>query len=60
MEFDDRHGAASSYHQLGVVAQARQRFDEAERHYEHAIDLKLEFDDRHDAASSSFRSMACS
>jgi len=52
LEFDDRHGAASTYHQLGVVAQEQGRFADAEQAYRQALELWLEFDDRHSAAST--------
>ncbi|EOD70573.1 hypothetical protein H480_00220 [Amycolatopsis vancoresmycina DSM 44592] len=55
-----RHDAASSYHQLGMAAHELRRLDEAERHYEHAIDLKLELAASCRSSNSSFRSMACS
>ena len=50
LEFGDRHGAASTYHQLGVVAQEQRRFEQAEDYYRQALDLFLEFGDRHSAA----------
>ena len=52
LEFDDRHSAASTYHQLGMVAQEQRRFEQAEDYYRQALDIFLEFDDRHSAATT--------
>ena len=41
------HGAASTYQQLGMVAQEQGRFAEAEASYRQALDIYLEFGDRH-------------
>ena len=51
LEFGDRHGAASTYHQLGTVAQEQRRFDEAEASYRKPS-TSTGFDDRHGAAST--------
>jgi hypothetical protein len=50
LEFGDRHGAAITDHQLGTVAQAQRRFEEAEGHYRQALTTFLELDDRHSVA----------
>jgi tetratricopeptide (TPR) repeat protein len=50
--FDDRHSAASTYHQLGMVAQEQRRFAEAEDAYRKALEIKVAFNDRHSAAST--------
>jgi tetratricopeptide (TPR) repeat protein len=50
LEFGDRHGTASTCHQLGILAQGRGRFDEAEHHYLQALELKVESGDQHGAA----------
>ncbi|MFC3965942.1 tetratricopeptide repeat protein, partial [Nocardia jiangsuensis] len=52
LEFGDRHSAASTYHQLGMVAQDQRRFEQAEDCYRQALDLSLEFGDRHSTAST--------
>ena len=52
LEFGDRHSAAGTYHQLGIVAQDQRRFDEAETNYRQALDIYLEFGDRHNAANT--------
>ena len=52
LEFGDRHSAARTYHQLGIVAQEQERFAEAEASYRQALDIYLEFGDRHSAAST--------
>jgi len=30
LQFDDRYGAARTYHQLGMMAQTQRRFDDAQ------------------------------
>ncbi|MDR0343993.1 MAG: tetratricopeptide repeat protein, partial [Nocardiopsaceae bacterium] len=45
-ELADRPGAASSYHQLGVVAQDRGRLDEAEDWYRESLTIKEELGNR--------------
>jgi tetratricopeptide (TPR) repeat protein len=52
LEFNDRHSAAGTYHNLGVVAQEQRRFEEAESYYKQALALFLEFNDRHSAAGT--------
>ncbi|HEX6684640.1 MAG TPA: tetratricopeptide repeat protein [Candidatus Limnocylindrales bacterium] len=49
-EFGEAHGAAITYHQLGIVAQEPRRLEQAERYYRRALDIKLESGDRHGAA----------
>lgn len=49
--FGDGHGAAITYHELGIVAQEPRRLEQAERYYRQALDIKLESGDRHGAAS---------
>jgi tetratricopeptide (TPR) repeat protein len=52
LEFNNRHSAASTYHQLGMLAQEQRRFADAETAYRQALDLYLEFNDRHSATST--------
>ena len=43
---------ASTYHQLGIVAQAQRQWAQAEQHYQQALALKIEFNDRYSQAST--------
>jgi Tfp pilus assembly protein PilF len=38
---------ASTYHQLGAVAQELREFEEARRNYQQALQIKIEFGDRY-------------
>ena len=51
-ELGDRPGMASSYHQLGIVAQDRGRLDEAEDWYTRSLTISEEVGDRSGMASS--------
>jgi tetratricopeptide (TPR) repeat protein len=43
---------ASMLHQLGMVAQKQRQWEQAEAHYQKALEIKTEFDDRHSQAST--------
>lgn len=44
LEFNDQHGVASTYHQLGMVVQEQRRFAEAEELYRQALERFSETD----------------
>jgi tetratricopeptide (TPR) repeat protein len=46
----DEHGAAITYHQLGMVAQARRDLDAAEKWYRKSLEIKERLGDEHGAA----------
>ncbi|WP_242049250.1 tetratricopeptide repeat protein [Aulosira sp. FACHB-615] len=50
IEYGGRYGCASTYHQLGSVAQELREFEEARRNYQQALDIKIEFGDRYSCA----------
>ncbi len=50
IEFGDRFGSASTYHQLGWVAQELREFEEARRNYQQALEISIEFGDRFGSA----------
>ena len=52
MEFNDRYSQASTYHQMGRVAQEQRRWEEAESHYRQALALFVEFNDRYSQGST--------
>ena len=41
---------ASIYHNLGMVAQGQRQWQQAEQHYQQALDIKIEFNDRYEQA----------
>ncbi len=43
---------AHTYHQLGSLAQELREFEEARRHYQQALQLKIEFNDRYSQANT--------
>ena len=47
-----RYSQASTYHQLGRVAEEQRRWAEAEAHYKQALAIKVEFNDRYSQAST--------
>ena len=49
-KLDDEHGAAITYHQLGIIAQERRDFDTAESWYRKALTIRENQDDEHGAA----------
>jgi uncharacterized protein HemY len=52
VEFNDRHAQASTYHQLGVVAEGQRQWAQREQHYHEALKIKIEFNDRYAQAST--------
>ncbi|MER5506149.1 tetratricopeptide repeat protein, partial [Streptomyces sp. NPDC002766] len=51
-ELGDRSGIAGSYHQLGIIAQLRGDYQQAEDHYRASLAIKEELGDRSGIASS--------
>ncbi|NEO87377.1 MAG: tetratricopeptide repeat protein, partial [Spirulina sp. SIO3F2] len=43
---------ASTYHQLGIVAQELRDYEQARSHYQQALDLNIEFNDRYSQAKN--------
>ncbi|MEG3440446.1 tetratricopeptide repeat protein, partial [Pannus brasiliensis CCIBt3594] len=52
VEFGDRFSQASTYHQLGIVAQELREFEEARENYRQALAIFVEFGDRFSQAST--------
>ena len=52
LRYNDRHSQASTYHQLGIVAQALREYEQARSHYQQALDIKIEYNDRYSQAST--------
>jgi tetratricopeptide (TPR) repeat protein len=52
VEFGDRYSQASTYHQLGMVAQELGEYEEARNNYQQALAIKVEFGDRYEQAST--------
>ncbi len=52
VEFNDRYSQASTYHQLGMVAQKLREYEQARSHYQKALDITVEFNDRYSQAST--------
>jgi tetratricopeptide (TPR) repeat protein len=50
LEFQDRHGAASTYHQLGRFAQEQERFEEAQANYRQALEIFRDTSDLRNAS----------
>ncbi len=48
----DRYSCASTYHNLGWVAQDLREFEEARRNYQQALQIKIDFGDRYSCAST--------
>ena len=46
---------ASTYHQLGIVAQALREYKQARQHYQQALDIKIQFGETADADGSTSR-----
>jgi tetratricopeptide (TPR) repeat protein len=44
--------SASTYHQLGIVAQEQRQWQQAEAHYRQALDIYIEYNDRYNQAST--------
>ena len=45
-----RYSQASTYHQLGIVAQALREYEQARAHFQQALDIQVEFGDRYSRA----------
>ncbi len=52
LEFNDRHSAAGTYHQLGLVAQLQRSFALAEEAYKKALKIYGELNDRYEQAGT--------
>ncbi|MGK7875304.1 MAG: tetratricopeptide repeat protein, partial [Xenococcaceae cyanobacterium] len=52
IEYGDRHSQASTYHQLGRVAQELREFEQARRHYQQALSIYIEYGDRYSQAGT--------
>jgi tetratricopeptide (TPR) repeat protein len=50
LEFQDRHGAARTYHNLGRVAQEQERFEEAQANYRQALEIYRDTSDLRNAS----------
>ncbi|NJK53098.1 MAG: ATP-binding protein [Leptolyngbyaceae cyanobacterium SU_3_3] len=48
----DRYSQASTYHQLGRVAEELRQYEEARANYQQALQIKVEFNDRYSQAST--------
>ena len=51
LELDDRGGSATTDHRLGRVVQEQRRFDEAESHYQQALEAYRAAGDHHGASA---------
>ncbi|MEO1684154.1 MAG: tetratricopeptide repeat protein, partial [Cyanobacteria bacterium J06631_12] len=49
---NDRYSQASTYHQLGSVAEELREYEQARSHYQQALDIKIEYNDRYSQAST--------
>ncbi|MEM9450171.1 MAG: tetratricopeptide repeat protein, partial [Cyanobacteria bacterium P01_E01_bin.6] len=47
---NDRYSQASTYHNLGSVAQDLREYEQARSHYQQALDINIEFNDRYSQA----------
>ena len=56
MEINERlgneHGAAGTHHQLGIVAQLRRQFEQAEQSYKKSLEINERLGNEHGAAST--------
>ncbi|MDB5384950.1 MAG: hypothetical protein JWM11_596 [Planctomycetaceae bacterium] len=52
IEFNARYEQASTYHNVGRVAQEQRQWEQAEQYYRKALDLKIEFNDRYEQAGT--------
>ena len=52
IEFNARYEQASTYHNLGRVAQEQRQWVQAEQYYQQALQLKIEFNDRYEQAGT--------
>ena len=51
-ERQKQNGLASTYHQLGMVAEELREYEQARLYYQQALDIKIEFSDRFSQAST--------
>ena len=51
IEYKDRYGQASTYHQLGMVAQEQRQWEQAEAYYQQALQIYIEYQDRYAQAA---------
>ncbi|MBE9117484.1 tetratricopeptide repeat protein [Lusitaniella coriacea LEGE 07157] len=51
-EQQKRISQASTYHQLGIVAQQLREWEDARGYYQQALSIKIEYNDRHSQAST--------
>jgi tetratricopeptide (TPR) repeat protein len=52
VEFNDKHSQASTYHQLGIVAEKQRQWQAAEQYYQKALALHIEFEDNYEQAGT--------
>jgi tetratricopeptide (TPR) repeat protein len=48
IDFNDRYRQASTYHQLGMVAQVQRKWPQAEEYYQKALEIYIDFNDRYE------------
>ena len=49
IEFNDRYSQASTYGQLGLLAEAEEDYAQAQKHLQQALEIFVEFNDEHSA-----------
>ena len=47
-----KKGSASIYHQLGMVAEEQRQWEQAEAHYQQALQIDIEYQDRYEQAEN--------
>ena len=52
IEFDDRYSQASTYHQLGIVAEELREYEQARKDYQQALEIQIEYNDRYSQAGT--------
>jgi tetratricopeptide (TPR) repeat protein len=52
IEFGDRYSQASTYHNLGIVAQELREYKEARQKYQQALEIFIEFGNRYSQATT--------
>lgn len=50
IDFNERYAQASTYHQLGRMAQAQRQWDQARDYFLRALPILVEFNDDHNAS----------
>ncbi|MGB3765073.1 MAG: tetratricopeptide repeat protein, partial [Phormidesmis sp.] len=50
IEFNDRYWQASTYHQLGRVAEELREYEQARSHFLKALEIYIEFNEQHNRA----------